>query len=348
MSTAASMENPTAQAHGAEQAVEFPCLTVVHHPDPLLVGRRVLIDEGQEVMLGRGADVFGDDVLDDDRLSRRHARVSRDGRTVVVEDQASRNGTTVNGRRVGVAQLRQGDVLGVGRLLLLLHWCPPHHLPPDHPRLVGDSAALAHVLREVERVAPLRVPVLVHGEPGSGRRRICYEVHRLSRKGTPYGVLEVKPGKDPPWERIVDKVGPGTLVLAGFEDASPELQAKVLATLKDPATCCRVLLTFSGAVRPLVQQGRFDAELAGMLSQNSFRMPPLRRRPEDILPLARTFARQQAGGPRHLSRRLSLMLLMMRWEGNVRELKEVMSRLVDEQKQHVTLRAPVWLADMIR
>ncbi|MCB9744259.1 MAG: FHA domain-containing protein, partial [Alphaproteobacteria bacterium] len=188
---------------------EHACLSVVHHSDPAMIGRRVFVPEGGEILLGRGADALGDDALRDDRLSRRHVLLSREGRGVVVEDQASRNGTTINGRRAGVAQLRQGDVLGIGRLLLLFHWVPDGHAPQRHPRVAGEGPALARALEQATRLSEGSAPVLIRGEVGTGRRHLAYEVHRASRKGSPYGVLDCANGAEPPWERICRRVGSG-------------------------------------------------------------------------------------------------------------------------------------------
>ena len=67
---------------------------------------------GTECVLGRSADV--DFVLEDPLVSRRHARVFRDGPGYAVEDLASRNGTVVNARKVQRQKLEDGDVIVIG------------------------------------------------------------------------------------------------------------------------------------------------------------------------------------------------------------------------------------------
>ncbi len=67
---------------------------------------------GTECVLGRSQEV--DFILEDPLVSRRHARVFRDGPSYVIEDLASRNGTVVNGRKIQRHTLEDGDVVGIG------------------------------------------------------------------------------------------------------------------------------------------------------------------------------------------------------------------------------------------
>src|SRR5258708_785490 len=72
------------------------------------------------VLLGRGALLFGGGLLDDSKLSRRHAELQRDGDRWLARDLGSRNGTFVNGQRlVQPHALQSGDVIRVGATLLV-------------------------------------------------------------------------------------------------------------------------------------------------------------------------------------------------------------------------------------
>lgn len=335
--------------NGPEQSSpvrELPYLVLVHHPEPALVGLRLAVDDGAELLLGRGEGCFGEGVLMDDRLSRRHVVITRQDRTLTLADQASRNGSMVNGRRVGIVQLKQGDIIGIGRVLLLVAWQPEGHVPPRHERLAGDSAAIANLLRAIAAAAEDNDPVLFRGEIGVGRRTAAQELHRVSRKGAACGVFDCAGGHEPPWDRMVAKIGAGSLVLANVEHAGPKLQAKVLESLRGPRSF-RLMATTAGGLRSAAQKELFLPELAELLAVRTVRIPPLRHRPEDILPQAWRFARDTLHTDCHLSRRLALMIHLIRWPGNATELREAMVRLIGEQPGETLLRAPTWLAEKL-
>lgn len=336
-------------SQGNEQSTavrEIPYLVMVHHPEPAMVGLRLAVEDGEELLLGRGENCFGEGVMMDDRLSRRHVVITRQDRTLTLADQASRNGSMVNGRRVGIIQLKQGDIVGIGRVLLLVAWQPEGHVPPRHPRLIGDSAAMASLIQSITDAADDDDPVLFRGEIGVGRRTAAQELHRLTRKGTACGVFDCAGGHEPPWDRMVAKIGGGSLVLANIEHAGPKLQAKVLESLQGPRSF-RLLATTAGGLRGAAQRELFLPELAEALTARTVRIPPLRHRPEDILPQAWHFAKEALHTDCHLSRRLALMVHLIRWPGNATELRESMVRLIAEQPGETLLRAPTWLASKL-
>lgn len=346
---------PTAQVSASSPGIslpeEVPVLILMYHPEAKFQGRRRPITDNEALLLGRGQECMGKGAMDEERLSRRHALVTREKRKVVVADQESRNGSTVNGLPIDEAQLYQGDVLGIGGLLFLYHWQSPNHIPPQHPRLVGDSAALARVIRRLGRMGTGNEAVLVWGEEGTGKQHICQELHRLGRQGRPFGVLDCSSGREPPWERILGKVRDGTLVMLSIDRAPQALQQKILTALQpsgdqDPLAA-RLLFTVDAATRRELLERPLEPELLELLDTQNVRAPALRERPDDILPLARHIARSRSGEPRRLSPRLALMLLRYGWPDNVRELTEVIHRLVDEQPDDPMLLAPRWLAKKV-
>lgn len=328
-------------------------LTLVHHPDVAFLGRQEVLQVGAPLVLGRKQPAFGEGALDDNRLSRNHCKVVLASGRASVEDTASRNGTFVNGERVRVQALRPGDVLGLGGQLLLLSEQEPSLTVSSQVRLVGNSPAMVRLLSELGRLAPGSDPVLVHGEAGVGRRRVAGELHRLSGHRGPFGVLDCAAGSLPAWERVRSRIGEGVMLLADVEHAPASMQRALRGWLRErPAgqEGLRVLATTSANLPMLAQHGRFDGELAMLLQDRMLRVPPLRERAEDVLPLAWGFARSASGGAvRPLSQRLALMLQLYRWPTNVRELQEVMLRLVKEQPDPAeALKAPGWLLDRLQ
>jgi len=105
--------------------------------------------------------------LDDPEVSRAHARVQRvpGGEGYRIEDLDSRNGTFVNARRIRESELASGDVIRVGSHLLLFELLDleaVQHLPLKRQvgeSLVGESHALSRVREEIQRLAPLAIPV---------------------------------------------------------------------------------------------------------------------------------------------------------------------------------------------
>jgi pSer/pThr/pTyr-binding forkhead associated (FHA) protein len=92
----------------------------------LAPGRYLACEDGDEVVLTAlaadlvhiGRSPSADVVLDDSSVSRRHALIARRGQRTVILDDRSRNGVFVNDKRVSEAELRDGDTIGIGRMLL--------------------------------------------------------------------------------------------------------------------------------------------------------------------------------------------------------------------------------------
>jgi len=259
--------------------------------------------------------------------------------------------------------------------LLVITVDPQQRRVTDHPRLIGTSAALGDALELIERVAQRDVSVLILGESGVGKELLAREVHELSGRRGPVvfvncatlpdnlvqselfghvrgafsGAEDTRPG-------LVERARSGTLVLDEVGDSSPALQANLLRLLQEKEVrpvgsdhIGEVDIRFVASTnRPLVQlvrAGSFREDLHARLNRCVVRMPPLRERPEDILPLARLFAERFSGAPRDLAQPLALALLRHDWPGNVRSLQSVLERLVIESDDDSVLSVPPWLEE---
>ncbi len=317
-------------------------LTVVHHVDPAMLGRRVVVGGAEGVVLGRDLAALSGER--DWRLSRVHAEVRARGDGLFVTDEGSRNGTFVDGERVRSATLGEDAVLGVGQMLLLCQHRPPLFCTPDHPRIAGVSAACAELLADLERVAGDRDPVVLVGETGTGKGLCAEELHVLRKRLGPLVTVHCAALTD---ERlhaqlfgtadapgVLEGAEGGTLFLDGVDDASHAVQAALLQFLEDrevrrlgSAGARRVdAAVVAGSSRPLatlVVERRLRPDFAARLGRRAVEIAPLRARREDVTAIAARRLRTFDGAP-HLHPALALALLLHDWPGNVRELHAVL------------------------
>jgi len=235
-----------------------------------------------------------------------------------------------------------------------------NHVAPLRKRLrlddvVGESAALANVLREVEMVAPLDVAVLLTGETGTGKTQLARLIHDNGpRRSRPFIELNCAAIPDTLAEselfgampgahsgatrRVEGKIAAaegGTLFLDEVGEVSQPTQAKLLQFLHTKtyyplgsATAqtadVRIIAATNSDLEEAVREKRFRGDLLFRLQVLSIRMPSLSERRDDIAAMARHFC-ERAVRSHHLSRvELSPGALSAietaEWKGNVREL----------------------------
>lgn len=305
------------------------------------------------MLLGRSADCDG--VLGGSLISRKHARLVRNVDSIDVVDERSSNGVHVNGRRCSERRLRAGDVLRLADHVAVLVWgdaVEQEGFGEIKPGVWG-SQGLQQAYRSAEQVAQTRLPVLIQGESGTGKEALARFVHETSRRSGNFvalscatlvdGLLEAElfghergafTGADRARDGYLQRADRGTLFLDEVGELSPNAQAKLLRVIqegeaprvggRDPV---RVEVRWVAAThRDLtkeVEAGRFRLDLYHRLAGLTVRIPPLRERPGDILPLLRVFTEPaRAAGPR-LSETLVEALCTHAWPGNVRELRRV-------------------------
>lgn len=323
-------------------------LTIVHHPHPASIGRRVVLEDGARLTLGRELAVLDGET--DRKLSRVHAVVRLSGDQPSIEDAGSRNGTFVDGAPVTqsaiLVTLREDSVVGIGSILLCCQRRPPFFELPSSTRVVAISSAMAEVLADVARAASRHDPVLFVGETGVGKGLLAEELHLASGRGGPFVTLHCGAFAD---ERLhaqlfgeddtpglLESAEGGTLFLDCVDDARPSLQAALLSFLETGeirrvgaaehrALDVRVVASSRATPRVLVDDGRLRADFAARLGSWSITIPPLRARREDVGAIAARFVEGLDGAPK-LHHELALALIRHDWPGNVRELYAVLGR----------------------
>lgn len=324
-------------------------LVVAHHFDPRFIGSRVRVgDDGVE--LGRGGKVFAGGELVDEHLSRRHVRFElgeRGGLQAI--DCDSRNGTYLNGARIEMGRVSPGDVIGIGRMLLVAERVGADFQPQSDEELLGASWLWTRCLASVDRVAPRDAPVLLWGPSGCGKDRLAQRIHDRSGCTGNFHVLRCGSFADNATVSLMGEDGTspleeardGTLYLDGIDDAPEALQAVLLELLEHG----RLRRSDTGQTVPLslrvVASARTDPQtLAGVRKDFLHRLarwvvavPPLVRRRSDVALLVRAFVERYAGPDAHVHPELAFRLLRHTWPGNVREVEAVVERAVVERAE---------------
>jgi len=336
--------------------VRVRMLRVVHGPTSQ--GRWPLaILEGETVAIGREGEVKGPLALVDREVSRHHADVvpAGDGSWRLV-DRGSRNGTTVDGARITEVTLQHGAVIRIGRTLLLFQdetVRTGKKLAPESPRLLGRSEAIRRLRSDIAQVASRAVPVLVLGPTGVGKELVAEEIHRQSGRtgrfvavncaGLPETLAESElfghvpgafTGATGKRDGLFVAADRGTLFLDEIGEAPPAVQAKLLRALalgevrpvgstETLRVDVRVIAATHRDLAAEMARDAFRADLYARLSGWVQRVPTLRERLEDVLPLAGMFLARVAPGTR-ISTRAAEALLRYAWPFNVRELEQAM------------------------
>lgn len=231
----------------------------------------------------------------------------------------------------------------------------------SHRGIIGRSAAIQKVLRQVELVAPTDATVLITGESGTGKELIARAIHEASERherplirvncaaiprelfeseffgharGAFTGALRDRIGRF----ELADR---GTLFLDEVGEIPLELQSKLLRVLQEGqfervgeertrSVDVRIIAATNRDLRAEVRAGRFREDLFYRLNVMPVESAPLRERREDIPLLAMHFLsslrKPAAAGPLQLSEGDMRRLTAYGWPGNVRELQNVIER----------------------
>ena len=327
--------------------------------------RRVPLPDRGAVVLGRDA---GCDVVPDDTVvSKKHARLTTEEAGAVLTDLGSKNGTRIAGAKISAPHpLATGSVFEVGGVTLVLNRVSGRlqDLEDGPVAPVVLDPAMKALFELVEQIAPSDLSVLLLGETGSGKEVVASMLHARSNRhaaalvklncaALPMSLLEAElfgheqgafTGAIAKNRGLIEQAHGGTLFLDEVGELPIEAQAKVLRAIEDGAfyrvggrQSVRVDVRFVAATnRDLaiaVSEGRFRADLFYRLNGIAMRIPPLRDRREEILPLAKHFMLEAAraaglGGAPTLAPDAEAALLAHGWPGNVRELKNTMHRAV--------------------
>jgi DNA-binding NtrC family response regulator len=252
--------------------------------------------------------------------------------------------------------------------------------------IIAKSQAMRDVVSQVQRIAGSTASVLLTGESGTGKELIAKAIHQISTRKTnpfvgvnlaavPEGLIESElfgHKKGAFTDARNDHVGlfiqadGGTIFLDEIGELALPLQAKLLRVLtehevrplgatKSQRFDVRVVAATNRNLETMLADGSFREDLYYRLNVINLDLPPLRSRPEDVVPLAehvlaKLGASQQPPRRMRLSPEAQHLLLAYHWPGNVRELMNVLERGValcqgeliadDDLPTHVRERRP--------
>ena len=233
---------------------------------------------------------------------------------------------------------------------------------PDPVQIIGESPALRGVLELARRGADSNATILLQGESGTGKARLAAAIHGWSKRaGEPFVSVNCSAlapqtlaeelfgdARHVGWAaggqmgRVSAATG-GTIFLNEIHAAPPVVQVQLLRLLqerqyerigeREPQTAdVRTIAATSWNLQAEVEAGRFREDLWWRLNVIPISVPPLRRRREDIVPLAQHFLRGFAAiNQRPVERIGSAALAALQqypWPGNVRELQNYIERAV--------------------
>jgi len=226
---------------------------------------------------------------------------------------------------------------------------------PAH--VVARSPLMHALFRDASLIAPSESRVLLAGESGVGKEVLADVLHAWSARASgplikvncaaiPETLLESElfgHEKGAFTGAVSQRIGRfelangGTIFLDEISEMSPQLQAKLLRVTQDGRfqrvgsnteihTNARILAATNRNMEAEVKQGRFREDLFYRLNVVELTIPPLRERPEDILPLATSFIAEFTQGRARFSASVGDCLVSYSWPGNVRELRNAMER----------------------
>ena len=238
--------------------------------------------------------------------------------------------------------------------------------------IIGESKAILDIKETIEKVAPTDARVMIMGENGTGKELVAKWLHEKSERNTT-DLIEVNCAAIPSElieselfghekgsftsahkQRIgkFEQANGGTLFLDEIGDMSLSAQAKVLRALQENRITrvggdkaikvnVRVLAATNKNLKKEIEEGRFREDLYHRISVVVIKVPALRDRSEDISLLTEHFldkiASEYGISRKKMEANAVSQLEKMEWTGNIRELRNVVERLVIMSSDHIML-----------
>lgn len=233
--------------------------------------------------------------------------------------------------------------------------------------LLGTSEAMRQVIDKIMQVAKTDITVTLQGESGVGKDVTARAIHAMSERSNnnlvivncgaiPEGIIESElfghekgafTGAETSREGYFEKANGGTIFLDEIGDTPKNVQVKLLRVLENgeffrvgsskvQTTDVRVVAATNQDLWKMVKEGAFREDLYYRLDTVQIKLPPLRDRSEDIIPIFRKFVEEYSARYDSVFKGFSdearELLISYRWPGNIRELRNVAEQLVVLEK----------------
>lgn len=233
--------------------------------------------------------------------------------------------------------------------------------------LLGTSEAMRQVIDKIMQVAKTDITVTLQGESGVGKDVTARAIHAMSERSRnnlvivncgaiPEGIIESElfghekgafTGAETSREGYFEKANGGTIFLDEIGDTPKNVQVKLLRVLENgeffrvgsskvQTTDVRVIAATNQDLWKMVKDGTFREDLYYRLDTVQIKLPPLRDRSEDIIPIFRKFVEEYSARYDSVFKGFSdearELLISYRWPGNIRELRNVAEQLVVLEK----------------
>jgi arginine utilization regulatory protein len=223
--------------------------------------------------------------------------------------------------------------------------------------IIGESKAITEVKNQALRASSSTIPILIHGETGTGKELFAQSIHNASPNaekdflaincaaipgtllesilfGTKKGIYTGAENA----EGLMEQAGEGTLFLDEINSMSIELQAKMLRALqekkvrrlgssKEIPIKCRIISSINESPEKLITQGKLRKDFFYRIAALTLVVPPLRERGEDVILLSNIFIEKfskiYGKFVTGMSPQLEELFRMHRWPGNIRELVHI-------------------------
>lgn len=337
------------------------CHLRVLHGDPRDTGKHLALRRGTALV---GTSSSCDLHLVDKRVSRRHLEVRVAPHGIGVRDMGSSNGSFVLGNRVVEAVLPYGAQVQIGGTTIELMPLTAQADVGDrsYGGLIGTSESMRHLFALLKRIESSDVTVLVLAETGTGKELVARAIHeRGLRREKPFVVFDCASvprelveselfghvkgaftGAHADRQGVFEDADGGTLFLDEIGELPLDMQVKLLHVLQDRVVArlgatrsipldIRVVAATNRDLAKAVEEGGFRGDLYYRLNVVPVAVPPLRERRDDILPLLRQALagfNSQYRTAKQLSHAAARALVAHDWPGNIRELRNMVERLV--------------------
>ena len=250
------------------------------------------------------------------------------------------------------------NAIEVGRLAMRVSQLEREVEGRGYPGIVGNSAPMKAVFRQLDRLCISDVTVLIHGESGTGKELIARAIHSNgSRARGPFVAVNLAAVPETLMESELfghekgaftgainrrigrfEEANKGTLFLDEVGELSQQVQVKLLRVLQERtfqrvggsaklSSDFRLVTASHRDLEEEVRQGRFRQDLYFRFAVFELDLPPLRDRRDDIPALARAFVRQMGDGRVDGVSNAALQIMMgYDWPGNIRELQNMIQR----------------------